>query len=73
MKVTQEKLKMRQLAKARKWETEMKSKVSEMRAVTIGCVWWMNNSCDVTTTTTTTTTPEQEELEKYSVGFSAVV
>ena len=69
MKVTQEKLKMRQLAKARKWETEMKSKVSEMRAVTIGCVWWMNNSCDATTTTT----PEQEELEKYSVGVSAVV
>ena len=63
---------MRQLAKARRWETEMNSKVSEMRAVTIGCVWWMNNclasdaSPDVVTIPANT--PEQEEMEKYSVS-----
>ena len=61
VQVNPEKLKMRQMAKAKRWESEMNAKVSALLSVVIGCLWWNPLEAEPRT-------PEYDELKKYTVG-----
>ncbi len=38
--ISAEQLKARKLAKAKSWDAEMKSKVTVLQPVCVGCLWW---------------------------------
>ena len=64
VQVNPDALKMRQMAKAKRWESEMNAKVSALRSVVIGCLWWNPLEAEPRT-------PEYDELKKYTVGGAA--
>ena len=59
LQCTPERMKARQLAKAKAFEAEMKQKCQALRAFFIGCLWWTPEG---------STDPNYKKLTEFTVG-----
>ena len=62
LQITPERLKARQLAKAKAFEEEMKKQTKAMAALVIGCIWWNPH-------TSGNTDPNYNKLAEFSVVY----